>query len=122
MTPRQMLSLAGALVLMTLALTLYWRGRSAGIAAERPKAVAAQERAKVAQLETDGARITAAQADQAYQRREAAHAVVARIIQQSQTSESAHAPLDHDRADRLGRADRELCELAHDLIGCAAPP
>jgi hypothetical protein len=111
-----------ALVLMA-AIGLYWKGRMAGVAAERPKTAAAQERAATASLETEGARASAARVEVVVRQREGAAQSVARITPEILQSEAAHAPLDHDRLTRLRNHDLELCQLArNDLAGCAATP
>lgn len=120
MSPR--LAITGVVVALVLAMAmgLYWRGRMAGVAAERPKTAAALDRAATATLETEGARASAARVELVVRQREAAMQSVARITPEILQSEAAHAPLENDRLARLRRHDLELCQLA-DLAGCAAP-
>lgn len=117
---RLALSLGALVAVVLVCLGFYWSGRLDGVAAERPRTEAALARAEIANRETEGARISAARVDVVVQRREAAAEIAANIIPQALQAEDADAPLDVDRAARLGRADRELCELAPDLDGCAA--
>jgi hypothetical protein len=107
-----------AALVLTGAMGLYWKGRMAGAAAERPKTAVALDRAATATLETEGARASAARVEVVVRQREAAAQSVARITPQILQSEAAHAPLDHDRLARLRDHDLELCKLA-DLVGCS---
>lgn len=119
-SPRAMLALIGALAILGAALGLYWKGRSAGVAAERPKVAAALESAAVSKLETEGARTSAARVEVIVRQREAAAESVAKLVPEILKSESADEALDPERSARLRRHDDELCRLANgDLIGCA---
>ena len=119
MNLRIALGLGALLAICIVCLGLYLSGRSDGVAAERPRTEAAQAQTDVARRETEGARASAARVDVVVQRRDAANAVAAQIIPQALQAEDANAPLEPDRAARLSRADRELCRLAPDLVGCA---
>lgn len=120
MNLRLMLAALGIASLLAAGAGLYWKGRLAGIAAERPKVAAAVDRAAVARLEAEGARDSAARVELVVRQRESAVETVTRITPEILNSESAHASLDADRGARLRRHDRELCELASDrLAGCA---
>jgi hypothetical protein len=102
---------------------LYWKGHLAGVAAERPKVVAALDRAAVAGLEVEGAKASAARVEVVVRQREAAAQTVAQLTPAILNSEAAHVPLDSERSSRLRSHDRGLCQLAGgDLTGCVAPP
>ena len=58
MTPRWTIAIAAVLTLLAAAATLYWHGRHDGAAREKPKIAAAVAQARVAGLETQGARDT----------------------------------------------------------------
>ncbi|UTP38331.1 hypothetical protein M9M90_14035 [Phenylobacterium sp. LH3H17] len=116
---RLALSLGALAAVALVCLGFYWSGRRDGAIEERPRTEAALARAEVAARETQGARVSAARVDVVLRRREAAAEVAATLIPQALQAEDADAPLDADRAARLGRADRKLCELAPDLKGCA---
>ncbi|QYF87521.1 hypothetical protein [Brevundimonas sp. PAMC22021] len=45
----------------------------------------------------------------------------ATAVTQARSADDAHTPLDPDRLRRLREHDRELCRLAPDVDGCAAP-
>lgn len=45
----------------------------------------------------------------------------ATAVTQARSAEDADTPLDPDRLRRLREHDRELCRLAPDINGCAAP-
>lgn len=119
MSPRLigMASALAALLLLTGA--IYWKGREAGLAHERPKTAAAQAQAAVASLETQGARESAARVDVVIRRRESADHTVVQITPEALDAEDAHAPLDPERADRLRLADDQLCLSAPALAGCS---
>jgi len=117
---RLALSLGALAAVILVCLGFYWSGRRDGVAAEKPRTEAALARAEVADRESEGARVSAARVDVVVQKREAAADIAANIIPEALQAEDADAPLDADRAARLGRADRELCKLAPDLDGCAA--
>lgn len=123
-----MLNLRLALVLAAVAsilatgLGLYWKGRAAGIASERPKVEATRDRATVAGLEVEGAKASAARVEVVVRQREAATQTVSQIAPAILNSEAAHVPLDAERSARLRNHDLGLCRLAEDLSGCAATP
>jgi hypothetical protein len=111
----------GVIVILALAGGLLWsfdpfhrRARA------EQRAEIAERQASVAQLETRGARESVARSDVTARRREAASAVVTALQTAAQHSEDADAPLAPDRARRLLAADRRLCQLGQDLVGCAA--
>lgn len=120
MSARLALALGALAAVVIVCLGFYWSGRRDGAAAERPRTEAALVRAEVADRESDGARVSAARVDVVVRRREDAAEIAANIMPQALQAEDADAPLDSDRAARLRRADRELCDLAPDLDGCAA--
>ena len=117
---RLALVLAGVASILAAGLGLYWKGREAGVAAERPKVAAALDRADVANLEAEGAKASAARVEVVVRQREAAAQTVAQLAPAILNSEAAHVPLDPERSARLHNHDRGLCELAGDLVGCAA--
>ena len=117
---RLILAASGLAAAMLLGLSLYWRGHAAGVAAERPKLAAATARATVASLETQGARASAIAADEAAVRRETAQRMVTNLTPQILAMETADAPLDPHRAERLRAHDQQLCRLAPELDGCTA--
>lgn len=119
MSPRLTLMLVAAALLVSGALGLYWKGRNEGASAERAKTAAAEARAVVADLETKGARESLDRAVAAAEQRRSASAILAAMTPAALASEDAHAPLEPARAARLRDADRRLCELAPDLVGCA---
>jgi hypothetical protein len=123
MNLRLVLTLAGVASIFLAGAGLYWKGRMAGVAAERPKVAAALDRAEVAGLEVEGARTSAARVDVVVRQTEAAAQTVAKLTPVILNSEAAHVPLDPERGARLRSHDRELCQLAHDdLAGCAPAP
>ncbi len=117
---RLALVLAGVASILASGLGLYWKGRMAGVAAERPKVAAALDRADVANLEAEGAKASAARVEVVVRQREAAAQTVTQLAPAILNSEAAHVPLDPERSARLHSHDRELCQLASDLVGCAA--
>lgn len=119
MSPRLVLIACAAATLLAAVAGLYWKGRHDGVAHERPKTDAALARAAVSGLETEGARQSVKLQAAAAKRRDAASDATAKLTVQALKSESAHAPLDADRAARLRDDDRELCLTAPELAGCA---
>jgi hypothetical protein len=123
MNLRLALTLAGVASILLAGAGLYWKGRLAGAAGERPKVAAALNRAAVAGLEVEGAKASAARVEVVVRQREAAAQTVAQLTPAILNSEAAHVPLDSERSSRLRSHDRGLCQLAGgDLTGCAAPP
>lgn len=123
MNLRLALTLIGVATILTAGLGLYWKGRLAGVAAERPKVAAALDQARVASLEVEGAKASAARVDVVVRQREAAAQTVAQLTPSILNSEAAHVALDPDRSTRLRDHDRGLCQLAGgDLSGCAPAP
>lgn len=112
--------LAGIASILVTGLGLYWKGRLAGAAAERPKVAAVLDRAAAASLEVEGAKASAARVEVVVRQREAAAQSVALLAPAILNSEAAHVPLDPERSARLHAHDRGLCQLASDLVGCAA--
>jgi hypothetical protein len=119
-SPRLVLTLVAAAMIVTLAGGLYWKGRHDGVAQERPKIEAALAQAKVASLEAQGAQASAQRVDAVTRRRDAAKAVVAQLTPKALKSEDANAPLDPARAARLRDADIQLCDDDPTLAGCPA--
>jgi hypothetical protein len=117
---RLTLLFTAAAMILALATGLYWKGRHDGAVQERPKTAAALMQAKVSGLEAQGAEASVARVGAATRRRDAANAVVARLIPQALKSEDANAPLDPGRVARLRTADEQLCLAAPGLAGCAA--
>lgn len=111
---------AVVIVILAAALGLYWKGRFAGAAAERPKTVAAEARAKAAGLEVAGQRASAARVDVVVRQQSMSREVGRNLAIEAAKSEDANVPLDNSRVLRLGDADRELCGLAPELSGCDA--
>ncbi len=109
---------ASALAIFLAAAGLYWKGRAAGVAAERPKVMEAQGQAVTSRLEADGARQTTARVDLVVRQSEAANQSLTKLSADLQKSENANEPLDAQRSARLRDHDRELCQLAGDLAGC----
>lgn len=120
MSPRLALIVASIASILFVGLGIYWKGRVAGVAAERPKVAAALDRADVASLEVEGAKANAARVEVVVRQREAAAQTVAQIAPAIFNSEAAHVPLDPERSARLHGHDRGLCQLASDLVGCSA--
>ncbi|WP_337187031.1 hypothetical protein [Phenylobacterium sp.] len=116
---RTTLGLAALGLILTVALSLYWKGRLDGAARERPKAEAARAQAAIGALETRGERDSAARAASAADVAAAATGSLIDIARNAQTSEDALAPLDPDRSRRLHAHDSRLCEWAPELAGCA---
>lgn len=116
---RLVLVLAGIASILAAGLGLYWKGRMAGTAAERPKVAAALDRAEVASLEVEGARASAVRVEVVVRQREAAAQTVAQLAPAILNSEAANVPLDPERSARLHGHDHGLCQLASDLVGCA---
>jgi hypothetical protein len=119
MSPRLTLIAVAIGIILAGALGLYWKGRHEGAALERPKIAAAEARAAVADLNSEGARQTAQRVDVVVRQREAAATTVSQLTAKALISEDAHAPLAADRAARLHDADHGLCFTAPDLLGCA---
>lgn len=120
MTLRIWLSVAGVAVIAVLLAAVYGKGLSHGVNAERRKAEAAEMLAKTAMIETELARRAAARVD-AVARRQAGSAELARAHStEAQNAPDADEPLDDERAARLRNADRQLCELAPSIDGCAS--
>lgn len=120
MSPRLILILVALASVLTAAGGLYWKGRHDDAVHERPKIEAAQARAAVAGLETQGAQASAQRVDLVIHQRDTASAVVAQLTPKALKSEDANAPLDPSRAARLRDADLQLCLTAPGLAGCPA--
>jgi hypothetical protein len=120
MSLRLILLLAVLAFVLTVGAGLYWKGRHDDAVGERSKTGAALATAAVAGLEAQGAQASAQRVDVVVHQRDAANAVVAKLMPQALTSEDANAPLDTARAARLRDADRQLCLTAPDVAGCAA--
>src|SRR5437588_8929268 len=120
MSPRLALMLATPVVVLVLALGLYWKGRHDDAVRERPKTEAALAKAAVANLETQGAQASAQRVEVVVRQRDAANGVVAQLMPQALKSEDANAPLDPARAARLRNADQRLCDADPSLGGCSA--
>ncbi|RAK60890.1 hypothetical protein DJ021_14250 [Phenylobacterium hankyongense] len=119
MSSRLTLAVATAFILLAVVVAIYWKGRHDDAARARPKIEAAQAKAAVAGLETQGAKESAQRVEVVVRQRDAAAATVAQVTAKALTSEDADAPLDPDRAARLRNADRELCLAGPELVGCA---
>ena len=116
---RLTLALVGVVSIVIAGLGLYWQGRLAGVATQRPKVAAALDRAAVAGLEVEGAHASAARVEVVVRQREAAAQTIAQLAPTILNSEAANVPLDPERSARLHGHDRGLCQLASDLVGCA---
>ncbi len=101
---------------------LYWKGRLEGAAVERPKTAAAEARAKAASLEASGERASAARVDVVVRQQSAGWDVARDLATKAAKSEDANVPLAPDRVLRLHDADRKLCQLAPELVGCGPAP
>ena len=127
-TPLGWLALAvgGVLVVALLAGGLGFRWDPLGL--DRRRLDAAQAQAAEGRAAETARRLE--QQGEASQRRrldifnditaEAARAT-ATAVTQARSAEDADTPLDPDRLRRLREHDRELCRLAPDINGCAAP-
>ena len=113
---------AVVVVIFAVALGLYGKGRVEGAAAERPKTVAAEARAKVASLEATGERASAARVDVVVRQQSMSREVGRKLAIEAAKSEDANVPLDSGRVLRLGDADRELCRIAPEIGGCDPHP
>ena len=102
------------------ALSLYVAGRRDGAELHQHAVEALTQQRDVARLEAEGERAGQARLSQALARRSRADQVAAGFIPQALNTEDGHAPLDPARADRLHAADRQLCQAAPELVGCAA--
>jgi hypothetical protein len=94
------------------------------VAAEARAAAAegqAQAEAAARRLETEAAGDQLRRLDDFQQQQTAATRATATAVAQARTADDAETPLESRRADRLRGHDRELCRLAPDLDGCAAP-
>lgn len=91
--------------------------------AERAEAAAVQASAEAAAraAEAQGQAGQVARLDAALATARSLERATAQSIQIARTADDASLPLSPDRADRLRDHDRELCRLAPDLVGCAAP-
>ncbi|WEK56821.1 MAG: hypothetical protein P0Y52_09700 [Candidatus Brevundimonas phytovorans] len=129
LTPLGWLALMGAAVLL-----LAIAGRGLGLRwdpfdLQQKRLDAAQAQASQAERDADARRIeTAGQAQQAvrleihHRQNLAVERATVAAVTQARSAEDANQLLDPVRADRLHAHDRELCRLAPDLDGCAAPP
>ena len=115
---RAILSGVGLLFIILTASGLYWKGRVAGVAAERSRILEALDRAATSRLEAKGAHQAAARLDVAVRQGGAASQSLAKLSSDLQKMENTDEPLDAQRSARLRDHDRELCQLAHDLGGC----
>ncbi|MFN3879378.1 MAG: hypothetical protein ACK4MH_13475 [Brevundimonas sp.] len=86
---------------------------------ERDAAAAAQAQAEARRIETAGAAAQAVRVDHYQHRTTAVDRATATAVAQARSADDADYSLEHRRADRLRRHDRELCRLAPDLDGCA---
>ncbi|WP_425982813.1 hypothetical protein [Brevundimonas sp. TWP1-2-1b1] len=82
-------------------------------------AAAAQAQAEARRIETAGAAAQAVRVDHYQHRTTAVERATATAVAQARSADDADYSLEHRRADRLRRHDRELCRLAPDLDGCA---
>jgi hypothetical protein len=119
MIARWQIALAAALTILGVAAWLYASGRRDGAARARPRIEAARAQAAVASLEAQGARETVRRVEVVMRRKEAAAQIAAEATEEALKAEDAHAPLDDARAARLRAHDRQLCDAAPDLAGCA---
>lgn len=128
LTPLGWLGLAvgGALIVGVLAGGLGFRWDPLGLGRRRLDTAQAQAAAGRA---AETARRLQQQGEATHQRRldifndtttQAARAT-ATAVTQARSAHDADSPLDPDRLRRLREHDRELCRLAPDLDGCAAP-
>lgn len=91
------------------------------LAAAEAGARAGEAQARARQAETLGAEAQMRRLNDFHQRAAAVERATAVVQQQARDSDDADQLLPSDRADRLRHHDRELCRLAPDLDGCAAP-
>lgn len=89
--------------------------------AARGEAEAARSEASARRLESEGRARQIVSLDREQARKRAAGRATAAAIEQTRALEDANDELELDRAERLRAHDGELCELAPDLAGCAAP-
>lgn len=122
LSPRGWLLAIAAVVIAGGVGWLYLKARRDGAADLRPRAEAALAHAAVAGLEAEGARDTLSRAEAAQARRARAQAAVARLTDETLTSEDVHAALPPDTAARLRDDDGQLCGAAPELAGCAPDP
>jgi hypothetical protein len=96
---------------------IYLKGRSAGIAEERPRTEAAIDSAAARGVEAKGERQSAEKLAVIVRQQGEASAVLALAIEQARSAPDANEPLSADRAARLRAADLQLC-LDAKLRGC----
>lgn len=101
-----------------------WLPWSAERRAERAEAAAetARDAASAAELSAEGEGDAIRRLDTYHHQVVTVRTVSAEGAAEAMGAPDASTPLDFDRADRLRRADRELCRVAPDLGGCAAAP
>ncbi|TFW15218.1 hypothetical protein EGY25_01095 [Brevundimonas intermedia] len=85
----------------------------------RDAVAVATAQADARRIETAGAAAQAVRVDHYQHRTTAVERATATAVTQARSADDADHPLEHRRADRLCRHDRELCRLAPDLDGCA---
>lgn len=85
------------------------------------RATLAEAEALARTLEVQGEREQRVRLDIHQQTVRAAETATAVVLQQTGSADDASLPLEPARAARLVAHDRELCRIAVDLVGCAAP-
>lgn len=87
-----------------------------------PAIEAASDQAVSAELAGEGAALAGELTDALLQHSQAQNQALMALQRAAAQSEDAHAPLDPARADRLRAHDRQLCDAAPHLDGCAPAP
>jgi hypothetical protein len=113
------LILCGAL--LTAGSLIYVKGRSAGIAQERPRTEAALDNAAARDMEAKGERQSAEKLAVIVRRQSEGSAALGLAIEQARSAPDATEKLSADRAARLRAADAQLC-LGAQLRGCETSP
>lgn len=110
---------AVAIVAILAALAIfYFEGRRDAA----PAIEAASDQAVSAELAGEGGALAGELTDALLQQSQAQNQALMALQRAAAQSEDAHAPLDPARADRLRAHDRQLCDAAPHLDGCAQPP
>lgn len=112
--------LSAVVIAATLAMLaiVYFAGRKDAA----PAIETARDQAASAELAVEGAAISGELADALLQQSRAQNQALIALQRAAAQSEDAHAPLDPARADRLRAHDRQLCDAAPHLDGCAPTP
>lgn len=127
LTPVGWVASAVAVIVAVIVVSVVW-GRiwsglpwSAAARAERAEvtARAAQSDSAARTLEVEGQAVMAGRVDTFHHQTLTIRTATAEAVAQARSAPDAHDPLDIDRADRLRRLDRQLCDIRPAV--CEAP-